>query len=321
MKRAGRTPRLPLWTMLWLLAGCGGISTQLDSNSEGNEVRDRANGLYFDETRTDSIDGGEGDNTDWSYLDIADPGGVRISVGFDNPEKLEGAYVALFDEFGKRLDRRLVVPNTTSYVFDRDVKKVPNKLFVKVFTKDGKSVYSLGARISLEPKAAPQPVARVAEPEPEPEPEAQPVKRRTPRVRCASGMRARRGRCVCKRGYEPAGKGCRKKKAAPPSVAPTFVATPTTDAPVAVKSAGRTYSGRVTRVLPGANGESVTIVISFSAPGVKKGDRGQLFKNGAPLAGASVKITKASGKAAKAYVPVASSEVSNGKLTVKITAR
>lgn len=320
MKRAAR---MPLWMLLGVLAGCGGVSTQLDNNSDGDEVRDQATGLFIDMTRTDAIDGGEGDNTDWSYLDVIDPGGLRVSVGFDNPEKLEGAYVSLFDEFGKRLDRRLIVPNTTSYVFDRDVEKVPNKFYIKVFTKDGKSVYSLGARISLAPSATPQTVVPIRQPDPEPEPEARPEARPT-RVNCPSGMRSRRGRCVCKRGYERAGKGCKKKKTAAPVATPPDsppVVAPRTEAPAVVKSAGRSYSGRVTRVLPGANGESVTIVISFSAPGVKKGDRGQLFKNGAPLAGASVKITKASGKAAKAYVPVASSEVSNGKLTVKITTR
>ena len=310
-----------LWTLLWVLAGCGGVSTQLDKNSDGDEVRDQATGLFLDMTRTDSIDGGEGDNTDWTYLDVIDPGGLRLSVGFDNPEQLEGAYVSLFDEFGKRLDRRLVVPNTTSYVFDRDVEKVPNKFYVKVFTQDGKSVYSLGARIALAPSARPQTVVPVRQPEPEPEPEAQPEPRVSNQIRCASGMRARRGRCVCKRGYTPDGGGCKKKAVSTPPPANPTPAAPVTQAPAAVKSSGQTYDGRVTRVLPGANGESVTIVISFSAPGVKKGDRGQLFKNGAPLAGASVKITKASGKAAKAYVPVASSEVSNGKLTVKITTR
>lgn len=319
-----RALRMPLWMLLWMLAGCGGVSTQLDDNSDGDEVRDQATGLFLDMTRTDAIDGGEGDNTDWTYLDVIDPGGLRLSVGFDNPEKLDGAYVSLFDEFGKRLDRRLIVPNTTSYVFDRDVAKVPNKFYIKVFTKDGKSVYSLGARISLAPSAKPQTVVPIRQPDPEPEPDAQPVARTT-RLNCPSGMRSRRGRCVCKRGYARSGKRCKRKRKTAPSVAPPVdppVSARIDDPPaITVKSAGRTYSGRVTRVLPGANGESVTIVISFSTPGVKKGDRGQLFKNGAPLAGARVKITKASGKAAKAYVPVASSEVSNGKLTVKITTR
>ena len=312
-----------LWMMLWVLTGCGGVSTQLDNNSDGDEVRDQATGLFLDMTRTDSIDGGEGDNTDWTYLDVIDPGGLRISVGFDNPERLEGAYVSLFDEFGKRLDRRLIVANTTSYVFDRDVEKVPNKFYIQVFTQDGKSVYSLGARIALAPTAQPRRVVPVSQPDPEPEQEPEP-EARVSKVRCAAGMRVRRGNCVCKRGYDSDGRGgCKKRAAAvkpPPVDAPV---APTTQAPVvaAVKSSGRSYTGRVTRVLPGANGDSVTIVISFDEPGVTKGDRGQLFKNDAPLAGASVQITKASGKAAKAYVPVASSEVSNGKLTVKITTR
>jgi hypothetical protein len=313
-------PRWWLWGVL-LAVGCGGISTQLDSNSDGDEVRDQATGLFLDMTRTDSIDGGEGDNTDWTYLDIIDPGGLRISVGFDNPERLEGAYVSLFDEFGKRLDRRLIVPNTTSYVFDQDVEKVPNKFYIKVFSKDGKSVYSLGARIALAPTAEPRTVVQVQQPEPEPEPEAE------VRVRCPKGMVSRKGDCVCPRGTYRAGNRCKRRKSGrvtrPPKNPP--VATPSrapaTTASLPPATTGRTIGGQVQRVLPSADGQSVTVFIRLDASGVKKGDRGQLYKNGAIVRGGTVKITKASGKAAKAYVPVASSDVSNGKLTVKIKTR
>lgn len=303
-----------LWAAAFII-GCGGVSTQLDSNSEGDEVRDQATGLFLDMTRTDSIDGGEGDNTDWAYLDVIDPGGLRISVGFDNPERLEGAYVSLFDEFGKRLDRRLIVPNTTSYVFEQDVEKVPNKFYIKVFSKGGKSVYSLGARLALTPTAQPRTVVQVQQPEPEPEPEPE------VRVRCPKGMVARRGRCACPRGMVKSGKRCKRK---PSGVVKSRPATPASRAPATTAPAaptGRTISGRVQRVLPSADGQSVTVFIALSARGVKAGDRGKLYKNGAPVPGGNLKVTKASGKAAKAYVPVASSDVSNGTLTVKITTK
>lgn len=311
MKRA-------LW-MAVLVAGCAGISTQLDTNSDGDEVRDQAKGLFLENTRTDSIDGGEGDNTDWSYIDIIDVGGLQISVGVDNPERLKGAYVSLFDGFGKRLDRRLIVPNTTSYVFKRDVDK-PDKFYIKFFTEDGKSVYSLGARIALDPTAKPTRVVPVPAEEPEPaaEPEAQPVD-------CPKGMVARRGTCQCPRGYYKAGSRCRKRRPKPAAVAAPKTAAPVapvTSAPkVAPAPAGRVIGGRVTRVLPSADGQSVTIVISLDAPGVKAGNTGQLYKNGAAVRGGRVRVTKARGKAAKARVPVASADLGTGGLTVKITAK
>lgn len=317
-----RRSALRAWMGAVLFAiGCGGISTQLDTNSEGDEVRDQATGLFLDMTRTDSIDGGEGDNTDWTYLDVIDPGGLRVSVGFDNPERLEGAYVSLFDEFGKRLDRRLIVPNTTSYVFEQDVEKVPNKFYIKVFSKDGKSVYSLGARLALAPTAQPRTVVQVQQPEPEPEPEPEVS------VRCPRGMVARKGSCACPRGTYKAGNRCKRRKSSGRATRPkTPPATPTSRAPATSAAlppapTGRTIGGRVQRVLPSADGQSVTVFISLDGPGVKKGDRGQLYKNGSAVRGGSVKITKASGKAAKAFVPVASSDVSNGKLTVKIKTR
>lgn len=309
MKRA-------LW-MAVLVAGCAGISTQLDANSDGDEVRDQATGLFLDNTRTDAINGDDGDNTDWSYIDIIDPGGLQISVGFDNPEKLKGAYVSLFDGFGKRLDRRLVVPNTTSYLFKRDVDK-PDKFYIKVFTKDGKSVYSLGARLALDPSAQPRRIVPVRAPEPESEPEPEAA----PQVRCPKGMVARRGKCQCPRGYYKAGSRCKKRavKPRPTSPATSAPAAPRTSAPVVTPKApaGRTIGGRVNRVLPGANGQSVTIVMSLDAPGVKAGDRGQLYKKGAAVRGGTIRITKASGKAAKGVVPVPSSDLGTGGLTVKI---
>lgn len=307
--------------MAALIAGCAGISTQLDSNSEGDEVRDQATGLFLDNTRTDSIDGDEGDNTDWSYIDIIDPGGLQISVGFDNPERLKGAHVSLFDGFGKRLDRRLIVPNTTSYLFKRDVEK-PDKFYVMVFTQEGKSVYSLGARLALDPSAKPTRVVPVRAQDPEPEAES-------PAAACPEGMVSSGGSCKCPRGTYQAGDRC-KRRVTPRST----VVAPKTDAPVApattapavvetprVVSTGRVIGGAIQRVLPSADGQSVTVFISLDAPGVKVGDVGQLYKGGAAVRGGTVKVTKAAGKAAKGFVPVPSSDLGTGGLTVKITTK
>ena len=160
------------------LAACGAVAGSMDAKSEGDQARDQALALFLDRTMTDSVDGEGGDNTDWKYIDIVDKGGLRVDVGMDAPEGLKGAEIELFDEFGKRLDRRLVMPNQTSYSFEVEVDKVPNKYFVRTFTAEGRSTYSIGARLAPDPgqpeprrvvEARPEPEQPVDEPDPEPD--------------------------------------------------------------------------------------------------------------------------------------------------------
>lgn len=167
------------WLAAAALVGCGGVSAR-DAESGGDELRDRANGFFVDRgSVTDRLDGDAGDNTDWKYVDINDPGRVTISVVFDTVEALEGARVTLHDEFGERLETRPVSPTMGSgYKFETEVEKVPNKYYVRVFTKEGTSAYSVGAKLAYAPRAAPpQPIV---EPSPPPEPvvAAKPKKRR-----------------------------------------------------------------------------------------------------------------------------------------------
>ncbi len=229
-------------TLALLLPACGAVQDR-DSRSEGDQARDQALAIFVDRSITDRVDGRDGDNTDWKYVDVVDPGRLRLSVSFDTPEQLEGAEVAFFDEFGSRLDRFVVTQNQSNYVFAREVEKIPNKFFVRVFADDGKSVYTVGATLAYAPRAAaPEPVAA---PPPEPivaAPQPKPRKRR----------RARR----------------RPRKVAPPPPKPKPVAS--------------SIKGKVVRVIAGDGYVTITIRVSGNAT-VPLGATGTVFKNGAPL--------------------------------------
>lgn len=306
------------------LAACGAVAGSMDAKSEGDQARDQALALFLDRTMTDSVDGEGGDNTDWKYIDIVDKGGLRVDVGMDAPEGLKGAEIELFDEFGKRLDRRLVMPNQTSYSFEVEVDKVPNKYFVRTFTAEGRSTYSIGARLAPDP-GQPEP-RRVVEARPEPE---QPVDEPDPEPKaCPSGMTRRGSRCLCPSGLVRSGNRCVEKKAAPvaapateaPAPPPVVVRAPVTAAP-APPAAKASVTGSVVRVVPSEDGRSATISIRLDGDiDLGKGARGTLFKNGDELA--RFTVTKARGRSALATVNASTADLTTGgaRLTVRIVA-
>ncbi|MEZ4469802.1 MAG: hypothetical protein R3F60_03155 [bacterium] len=139
---------------------------------------------------------------------MVDKGGLRVDVGMDAPEDLKGGEIELFDEFGKRLDRRLVMANQTSYSFEVEVDKVPNKYFVRTFVADGRSTYSIGARLAPDPG---QPEPRRVEAAPV---EREPVEEepQDPEPKSPVGHAARH-RCVCPSGQVLTRRGCVEKRA------------------------------------------------------------------------------------------------------------
>lgn len=165
------------------LAACSATDTRLDSNSGGDAARDQAMALFIDRTVTDRLDAPGGDHTDWKYVDILDKGKMRVEVSVDQPEQLGKAYVELTDAFGNRLDRQLVSQGQTNYVFTREVETVPDKYYVRAFTEQGGSVYTVGVRLAYAPAPPPPPQPKIKEPEPEPEPVKKQPRRRTPRTR------------------------------------------------------------------------------------------------------------------------------------------
>ncbi len=261
-----------------LLAGCITVGGAVDSRSEGDQARDRALAVFVDRTVTDRINGSEGDNTDWKYIDIVDPGHLRVTVSIDNPGSLKGGELSLHDEFGERLERRLVMDGQVSYVFEVDVEKVPHKYFVRVFTKEGTSVYTVGSRLAYAPPPKPPEPVFADEPEPEPVVAAPaPVKRK---------VRKRRPR------PRPA-----------PKPKPEPVAAPSV------------VKGKVVRVIPGDGYVKLSIRLSADAP-VKKGASGTVLKNGSPM-DEPLQVLKVSGRSVTARVNAPPGHFS-GKLTVSI---
>ncbi|MCB9529601.1 MAG: hypothetical protein H6701_14635 [Myxococcales bacterium] len=245
------------------LAGCGGVETRLDSQSGGDAARDEAMAIFLDRTVTDRIDGPEGDNTDWKYIDILDKGKLTIEVSFDTPEKLKGGEVEFTDEFGSRLERQPVTGGQSNYLFGKEVDKVPNKFFVRVFTKDGQSVYTVGSRMVYLPPENPPP--RV---EPEPEPEPEPTRPRRP-----------------------------VKRPTTPTKRPTVVKPPPQKDPEPPPTAsGPTVAtGRVIRVIPAEDDQSVTLTIRLSsADPVDKTTKATAYRGGSRLG--RVTITDVTGR-------------------------
>ncbi|MFZ4734743.1 MAG: hypothetical protein ACOYM9_02300 [Bradymonadia bacterium] len=220
------------------LLGCGSVGPSMDS-AEGDGERDRALAIFVDHSRTDRIEPSKGDQTDWSYVDVVDQGRLKLTVSIDSPERLEAGEVEFFDEFGNQLSQTRIEDNQTLYVFTTEVKKVPNKFFVRVFAKGGGSPYTLGAAVDL-PPPPPEPVVVAAPPPPPPQ---EPI---VPRA----------------------------KPARPPTTGPVVRPPPP---PTAPPVAAASLSGRVIRVQPSEDNTQVTIFIRLDeGAAVSKGARGVL---------------------------------------------
>jgi hypothetical protein len=281
--------RLGAFAVLTLVAlvasGCGGA--QLDSRTGGDGVRDQAMGLFVNESSiTDGLDGDDGDNTDWRYVDVTDEGRLTVTVSVDKPEQLGGAEVSLHDEFGGRLERQLVAGNRGTFTFAQEVEKSPTRFFVRIFAEGGRSSYSVGAMQSIRPSkvVAPPPVVVAPPPEVEPEPPPRRTARRQPR-----------------------------KRATPK---PNVVVTPPPmrAEPVAPPPSAVAIEGFVTRVIAGKNNESCELTIRLTGGNVAKGQRGDLVRGGEVLE--RVVVTRASGSNLSATVPLPP-----GKLTGSLRVR
>ena len=266
-----------------LVAGCGGVGPQYDGAQEGDEVRDQALAVYVDRTVTDRLDAGDGDNTDWKYIDVVEQGRIRVAVSVDTPDRLKKGELAFFDEFGNRIDRFLVTGNQTSYVFATEVEKIPNKYFVRFFADDGSSVYSVGATLSLKPSAPPpKPYAGPVVEEPPIAPPAPPVKPPT------------------------------KRHA--PKPRPDVTAPPP---PPPVASGTETVRAMVVRALPAADGQSVALHIVLPKGRTLVGRTGKLLRDGSVIG--PVTITK--GKTGRVYgvITTPPGKVTGARLEVEIT--
>jgi hypothetical protein len=140
------------------LPGCGPVQTRPDTNTGGDGSRDEAAGLSEGRSMTDRLEGEGGDNTDWKYLDLDEIGTLTVTVNFDHPERLTGAYVDLYDAFGARIRREDVTPDQTAYTFRDEVEESPSKRYIRLYAQNGTSIYTIGARLVVRaPPEAPKP--------------------------------------------------------------------------------------------------------------------------------------------------------------------
>lgn len=266
MTRSVMRPTLAL--AIVAIAACSTREVKLDSNSGGDAARDQAMAVFIDRTVTDRLDAPGGDHTDWKYVDILDKGGLRVEVSVDTPEQLGKSFIELTDAFGNRLDRQLVSQGQTNYVFTREVETTPDKYYVRVFTEQGGSVYTVGVRLAYAPDPTPPPPPKRIVPDPEPEPEVKPRKRRR--------TRTRRPRPV-------------KKDPTPPPPPPPPPPDPT--------PAAAPITGTVVRIIPTKDDQAVTLTVVVPS-GSKVGastHRAVAYKGGSALP-ASVSILKVSGR-------------------------
>ncbi|MFN3202993.1 MAG: hypothetical protein ACE366_31660 [Bradymonadia bacterium] len=262
------------------LTACGAIGGGIDSRSEGDEVRDRARlAGQVNQSVTDRIDGANGDNTDWKYLDVFDKGDLTISVRMDAPEGVEGGEITLHDDFGARLDRQTITAKRPDYYFKIPVNKKPSKYYIKVFALGGTSAYTVGSQLRLPPEPPPPPpptvVTRV---EPPPPPPPQPKRRK---------------RTVRRRTVKPP----------PPPPPPP---PPTVDA----------ITARVFKVIDSGDGGAVLTMKLSKAGAIRKGMQGRLSKNGSALP-QRVVITSVNGKIAKGKTNVHYSKLLTGSIKVR----
>jgi hypothetical protein len=284
MKPALRCPAL-LRDALFLgliFAGCGTVPPNLDASDEGDNERDRALAVFIDRSVTDRLDGDNGDNTDWKYVDVIEQGKLKITVSLDHPENIDQGEVELTDEFGSRLDRAVIEPNQPVYVFNQQIRK-PTKFFVKIFARHGGTPYTVGSALEL-----PEPTV-VAAPAPPPPPPMEPA--------------------------VPRAQPPKKPVAAKPGPA---APAPATAAPAPAPAAAK-FGGRVIRVIPAEDQNSVTISIKLDDGAVVAvGDRGTVYKSGESIG--DLQITSVSGRNAQAKVNKPP-HLFSGSLTVQIRGR
>ena len=272
--------RLPWWALSVVFClGCGAGGVPLDDRTEGDGVRDQSMGLFVGRTVTDRIDGEVGDNTDWKYVDTVDPGRLRLELSFDNPERLVEGELEFADEFGSRLDRRLISPGQSSYIFAQEVENVPAKFYVKVFVRKGASVYSVGARQSIAATKAPR---RESGP-PKVVVTTVKVEKKKPKRRSS-----RKGR---KRTRKRTTTTTKKKNV---TVEKKKVEVVVTKKTVTVASA-TPIKGTVIRIIPADDNKSVTLTVRIKVAGqVGKGATGTVYRGGTALG--KMRVSSVDGK-------------------------
>lgn len=152
---------------LFALAGCGPMAPLPDSNTGGDGSRDEAMGFGGQQTVTDRIEGDVGDNTDWKFIELQAQGALAVTIVFDEPELLAGAYVELVGPFGERIQRENVNREESTYTLHDEVTEAPSKRYIRIATEVGTSIYTIATAITVRaPPKEPDPAGLVLTYEP-----------------------------------------------------------------------------------------------------------------------------------------------------------
>ena len=161
---------------------------EYNSNTGHDGSRDSASQLLIDTNKVDEISATEGDHEDWFYFTPKEKGLIAISIFVDKPAEAT-LNIAVMDGFGRTLHEMATNQDKNVYDFMKfDVE--PDRYFIAIKAKSGKSSYTLKANFELPPPPMPEPEI-VAEPE---EKETKTTKRSA----CVPADKCRPGQKCCK---------------------------------------------------------------------------------------------------------------------------
>ncbi len=260
------------------LGGCrqeDGASYNSSSGLDGR--RDTATRLYLGTSQDDRCDAGEGDNEDWRFVLIRQPGVLNVSVGLDNPGSLE-AELYLHDGFGRPIDRIPVHGDNDFYSFQA-LPVTMGRYYFRIVCNQGTSVYTVAAEFQEDRPERVDPVKVYRfEPEPKPEPALPP--QRKSRVRPSSGSAPSASAAANKPSNKPAASTSKPK--ADPKATTNPIATSSQERPPEdlgifgfkdgiekkIGGLGRLYQGGL--AAPPKKVEGLIILITPSQDGLTK---------------------------------------------------
>lgn len=134
---------------LCLLSGAMACNAErrTDRASGGDSFRHEGRPVTVDRSATDQLDAEAGDHTDWKQIEVLRAGRLEFVVRFDDPQQLEGAEVVLVDELGEQIDRHPVRASRATVRFETAVTAPPVRYHLRLFTRQGRSVYTVAVRL------------------------------------------------------------------------------------------------------------------------------------------------------------------------------
>ena len=142
----------------WGLVGCVTQHTGYNENSGPDGIRDTAPQLYLNSSQDDRCNAEMGDNEDWRYMLLEEPGVLDIAVRVDNPQLNADIYI--HDGFGRPVDRLKVNPSSDFYAFP-PLEVPKGRYFFRMACMKGASVYTVSARFITPQVLIPKPQIKI----------------------------------------------------------------------------------------------------------------------------------------------------------------